>query len=69
MQEEKANAVHTHFSQVLGTPNSRTSAIDWEELGYVQHNLEELDAPFTQEEIATVIKEMPPEKAPDRMAL
>jgi hypothetical protein len=48
----------------LGTPNTRTNAINWDKLGYVQHNLEELDAPFTHEEIAAVIKDMPPEKSP-----
>lgn len=64
LQEEKSSLIHTHFSQVMGTPNTRTKAINWEELGYVQHNLEDLDAPFTQDEIASVIKEMPSEKAP-----
>lgn len=30
----------------------------------MHHNLEELDAPFTQEEVEAVIKEMPSEKSP-----
>jgi len=47
----------------LGSPNSRTKAINWNEVGYVCHDLGELDAPFTEEEIASVIKEMPMEKA------
>jgi hypothetical protein len=45
-------------------PNARTKAINWQELGYAQHNLDDLDTPFTQDEIASVIKEMPSEKAP-----
>jgi hypothetical protein len=64
LQEEKASLIHTHFSRIMGTPDSRTKAINWDELGYVHHNLDELDAPFTQEEIAMVIKEMLAEKSP-----
>jgi hypothetical protein len=63
-QEEKESVIHSHFSQVMGTPNSRTKAINWEALGYVHHNLETLDSPFTQDEIARIIKEMPAEKSP-----
>jgi hypothetical protein len=48
----------------MGKPNARTKAINWQELGYAQHNLDDLDTPFTQDEIASVIKEMPSEKAP-----
>lgn len=43
---------------------ARTKALNWQELGYTPHNLEDLDAPFTQEEIGSIIKEMPAEKAP-----
>jgi hypothetical protein len=64
LQEEKSNLIHTHFSQIMGTPNIRNKAINWNELGYVRHSFDALDAPFTQEEIESVIKEMPSEKAP-----
>jgi hypothetical protein len=33
-------------------------------LGYVHHDLDDLDAPFTTQEIEKVIKEVPSEKAP-----
>lgn len=48
----------------MGTPNTRTKAISWPDLGYEHHDLEALDAPFTEQEIKSVIKEMPVEKAP-----
>lgn len=64
MQEDKSKLVHEHFSKVMGTPNRRTKAINWNELGYIHHDLEDLDAPFTQEKVEMVIKEKPTEKAP-----
>jgi hypothetical protein len=48
----------------MGTLIARTKALYWQELGYVHQNLDDLDAPFTQEEIGAIIKEMPSEKAP-----
>ena len=33
----------------MGSPNSRTKATNWNEVGYVCHDLGELDAPFTEE--------------------
>ena len=48
----------------MGSPSIRTRAINWEELGYEHHDLEDLDAPFTSQEIEAVIKDMPSEKAP-----
>lgn len=48
----------------MGSPSSRTKAINWQELGYVHHDLSELDAPFTEEKIAMVVKEIPKERAP-----
>ena len=63
-QNEKSKLVHSHFSRILGSPSSRTKAINRQQLGYLHHDLSELDAPSTEEEIATVVKEMPKEKAP-----
>lgn len=48
----------------MGSPSIKTRAINWNELGYEHHDLEDLDAPFTVQEIEAVIKAMPPEKAP-----
>jgi hypothetical protein len=63
-QESKSILAHTHFSRLIGTPSTRTKALNWNELGYIHHDLEDLDAPFTEQEIEAVIKEMPSEKAP-----
>jgi len=46
-QENKSMLAHTHFSNLLGTTTTRTRAINWSELGYEHHDLEDLDAPFT----------------------
>jgi len=55
---------YTHLSNLLGTTTTRTRAINWSELGYEHHDLEDLDAPFTEQEIEAVVKDMPSGKAP-----
>ena len=42
----------------------RGRAINWEQLGYSPHNLEDLDTPFTEEELLNTIRSLPSEKAP-----
>jgi hypothetical protein len=44
-QESKLVLAHNHFSNLMGTSNIRTRAINWNELGYEHHDLEDLDAP------------------------
>lgn len=63
-QENKSKLAYTHFSQLLGTTPTITRAINWSELGYEPNDLEDLDAPFTEQEIEAVVKDMPSEKAP-----
>jgi hypothetical protein len=63
-QENKSALAFNHFTNLLGSPSVRTRAINWEELGYEEHDLEDLDAPFTMQEIEAVIKDIPSEKAP-----
>jgi hypothetical protein len=63
-QQSKASLTFNHFTNLLGKANNRTQGINWAELGYVRHDLDELDVPFTTQEIEAVIKELPSEKAP-----
>jgi len=35
----------------------RGRAINWEQLGYSPHNLDDLDTPFTEEELLNTIKD------------
>ena len=44
-QENKLSLIHNHFSSIMGTPSTRSKAINWNELGYTHHDLEDLDAP------------------------
>ena len=53
-----------HFRQHLGTTTIRPATFQWPYLGYQQHDLSSLEAPFKQEEIKNTIFSMPSDKAP-----
>jgi hypothetical protein len=62
-EESKAHAFLDFFDGILGTPASRTSSIDLHRLGLPTINLSQLSDRFTQEEVWTVIKSLPLDKA------
>jgi hypothetical protein len=57
------------FSKAVGARANRTRRLDWEALGYSPHNLEDLDMPFTENELLHIINELPAEKGLDRMVI
>jgi hypothetical protein len=63
-QEDKMKVAVEYFSKAVGSRVQRTRRIDWEAIGYSEHNLEDLDIPFTEKEVIDIIKEIPAEKAP-----
>ncbi|CAN6253637.1 unnamed protein product [Urochloa humidicola] len=62
--DEKAAELFQQFSSHFGDPGPRQTAINWAELGLVQHDLAHLDAEFTEQEVHDVVKEIASEKAP-----
>jgi hypothetical protein len=40
-QDDKARVVHDFYSKLVGTPGTRTKALNWHELGYAPHDLED----------------------------
>jgi len=62
--EDKEKVITDHFRQHLGTSTIRPATFHWPLLGYQQHDLSSLEAPFTQEEIKDTIFSMPSYKAP-----
>jgi hypothetical protein len=63
-EEEKATALHDHFSNHLGFPTCRQNTLNWETLRLQTHDLRDLDNDITESEIERAISEMPSEKAP-----
>jgi hypothetical protein len=63
-QQGKERVFYDSFRALLGTIQNRESSIDLHTLGMPAHNLEDLEAIFSEEEIWGVIKEMPPDRAP-----
>jgi hypothetical protein len=62
--EEKDKLIFDHFCQALGRPPPRQLDFNWEALNLTSHSLEDLDLPFSENEIKETILEMPSDKAP-----
>lgn len=60
----KANILHQHFNNLLGTHGVRTHRLNWDFLNLPRVNLDHLDDAFEEEELKTTVIEMHVEKAP-----
>lgn len=56
--------VFSYFEEVLGQDLERPSALNLAALGISPRNLVVLEAPFTEEEVWAVIKDVPQDKSP-----
>jgi hypothetical protein len=64
-EEAKAHAIFSYFDNMLGTPPpSRTNAINLEFLDLLQIDPVGMDGHFTEEEVWSIIRVLPPDKAP-----
>jgi hypothetical protein len=63
-QSDKHKLVFKHFQKHISTCSQRRHRLNLEQLGRQPQQLQHLDAPFTEAEVATTIKAMPKEKAP-----
>lgn len=62
--EQMEEAVDDHFRGLLGTPFLRAATVNFDTLGFQQHDLSTLDVCFSEFEIWTTIHELPFDKAP-----
>lgn len=65
-QEEKDEAVWDFYCDLIGKPKPRTRTLDLAAFYHQPQNMQDLDAPISEEEVWTVIKAMPPDKASGR---
>ena len=62
--EDKAKAILDFYDGLIGSSSDWGQTIDLVELGIPSHNLDELDAPFSEEEVWKTITLLPSDKAP-----
>jgi len=62
--EEKEKVIGDYFKNHIGSTIPRTTTINWQSLGYTQHDLSDLELPFSLEEVKNTINSMPTDKAP-----
>jgi len=62
---QKAGIIDEFYFSLLGQNAARKRTINLEALGVPSHDLSELDAPFSEEEVWSSIKMLPPNKAPE----
>ena len=63
-QEEKQKAVDDFYENILGSAEVRDYTLNLDELDMQHHDLSDLDAPFSEEEVWATIKDMHLDKAP-----
>jgi hypothetical protein len=63
-QVDMAAAAFTHFDSLLGTDMGRQCTLRLDDLIEPSHDLADLDAPFTVDEVWSAIKRLPARKAP-----
>ena len=61
--QDKMRVAVDYFRKAVGTNTSRSRGLNWEALGYTPFNLEDLNMPFTMQELFSIIKSLPSEKA------
>jgi hypothetical protein len=62
--EDKARTVDEFYTNLLGSTQDREHSLDLHAIGVSSHNLNDLDAPFTEKEVWETIKQLPSDKAP-----
>ena len=68
-QERKEKLFTDAYENLLGRSSAREADVNLQFLEMEEHELSELDAIFTKEEVWNTIKEMPPDRAPGRLGL
>lgn len=63
-QEEKQQAALDFYDNLLGTAEHRDYTLDLHSLGIQQHDLGDLELVFSMEEVWSVVKDLPLDKAP-----
>lgn len=64
--EDKASEIFLFYEKLLGTCEQRDISINLDNLELYQHDLSDLDLPFSEEEVWNIIKQLPSDKAPGR---
>lgn len=62
--EDKADEIHKHFQQTIGSSTRREMTLNWEQLDINPYELAELERDISEEEVKAVVMEMPKDKAP-----
>ena len=62
--EEKEKVIGDYFKNHIGSAVPRTTTINCQSLGYTQHDLSDMEVPFSHDEVKNTIYSMPSNKAP-----
>jgi hypothetical protein len=63
-QGDRHNLVFNHYKNRIGSGFQRRYSINFQTIGWPPHQLQHLEAPFSENEVLATIKSMPNEKAP-----